>query len=232
MEMKDFVKAIPIVGGVARKVYRSLRHEKRLTVPFHGSEDFWEARYARGDNSGVGSYGKFAQFKAEVLNKFVRDENIASVIEFGCGDGNQLMQAAYPRYTGVDVSETAIAQCREKFRGDATKSFLILGDYSGETAEVAMSLDVIYHLVEDAIFDSHMRALFGAATRFVIIYSSNTDDNAGNAARHVRHRKFTDWIEVKGAGWSLDRHIPNKYPYAGDYTQGSFADFYIYKNTG
>ena len=36
------------------------------------------------------------------------------------------------------------------------------------------ALDVIYHLVGDAVFDGHMRDLFGAAQRLVAIYSSNS----------------------------------------------------------
>ncbi len=96
---------------------------------------------------------------------------------------------------------------------------------------MALSLDVIYHLIEDDAFEDHMRSLFNAATRFVIIYSSDTDENEGYENTHVKHRKFTSWVEANSVGWSLDRHIPNKYPYKGDYTQGSFADFYIYKRT-
>ena len=37
-------------------------------------------------------------------------------------------------------------------------------------------MDVIYHLVEDEIFESHMAALFNHATRFVLIYSSNCSE--------------------------------------------------------
>ncbi len=68
---------------------------------FPGSDKYWEQRYAVGGNSGVGSYGKFANFKAEVINKFVREHKIKSVIEFGCGDGNQLKLANYPSYYTV-----------------------------------------------------------------------------------------------------------------------------------
>jgi hypothetical protein len=46
----------------------------------------------------VGSYGKFAAFKAEVLNAFVQEMRVDTVIEFGCGDGNQLTLARYPLF--------------------------------------------------------------------------------------------------------------------------------------
>ncbi|MDR2439202.1 MAG: class I SAM-dependent methyltransferase [Planctomycetaceae bacterium] len=84
-------------------------------VLFPGSKRYWDNRYCQGGNSGAGSYGRLAEFKAEILNKFVTENNINSVIEFGCGDGNQLMLANYPYYIGVDVSPKAIEICRELF---------------------------------------------------------------------------------------------------------------------
>jgi SAM-dependent methyltransferase len=232
LALKDFVKSVPIVGGMARRIYQRLRSDTSEKLPFPGSGTYWEGRYAKGETSGVGSYGKFAEFKADMLNSFVNAERIASVMEFGCGDGNQLRLATYPRYIGFDVSTTAIGLCREKFSADSTKSFRSLDTYAGETADLTLSLDVIYHLVEDHVFEDHMRRLFSAARRYVIIYSSDKDETLGNADCHVRHRKFTTWVEANIDGWSLDRRVPNKYPYEGDYKQGSFADFYIYRKNG
>ena len=86
-------------------------------------------------------------------------------------------------------------------------------------------------MVEQDIFEDYVRRLFNAATRFVIIYSSDMDGNWTHKNSHLKHRKFTEWVEANIGGWSLDRHIPNKYPYEGDYTEGSFADFFIYEKT-
>jgi hypothetical protein len=57
---------------------------------FPGSGSFWENRYRTGGTSGSGSYGRLAEFKAEILNEFVRERGVSSIIEFGCGDGAQL----------------------------------------------------------------------------------------------------------------------------------------------
>src|SRR6185295_15810324 len=100
---------------------------------FAGSAAYWEERYRKGGNSGAGSYAHFAEFKAEVLNAFVAEKSVASVIEFGCGDGNQLSLAKYPRYLGVDVSAAAVAKCRAMFTGDKTKTFATTADYAGQT---------------------------------------------------------------------------------------------------
>ncbi len=91
-----------------------------------------------------------------------------------------------------------------------------------------MSLDVIYHLVEDPIFEGYMRNLFAAAKRYVIIYSSDKEETQIN--EHVRHRKFTQWVERNIKDFEFVEKIPNKYPYSElNRNQTSFADFYIYK---
>ena len=180
-------------------------------------------------NSGQGSYGELAEFKAEVLNDFVAKNHVESVIEFGSGDGNQLKLARYPKYTGFDVSRTAIQQCRNLFAADGTKEFRLVDDYTGESADVAMSLDVIYHLVEDDVFDSYMQRLFDAAKRFVVIYSSNYDAPPTARAEHVRHRRFTDWIDAHRPDWRLLAHIPNRFPYDAGNGSGSEADFFFFE---
>jgi hypothetical protein len=195
---------------------------------FPGSLRYWETRYASGGTSGAGSYGKFSEFKADILNKFVDENNVLSVIEFGCGDGNQLLLARYPRYSGYDVSKNAIELCVRKFSRDQSKSFRLMNDYGGETADLSLSLDVIYHLIEDDVYELYMRRLFSAAKRHVIIYSINGSSDLGTNSPHVKPRKFTDWVEKNATSWSLVCHIPNRYPYKGDHTRGSFADFYIY----
>jgi hypothetical protein len=213
-----------------KKLFKPDYHQKKKSSPFQGSADYWENRYFSGGDSGVGSYGFFSEFKAEVLNDFVASHNIKKVIELGCGDGHQLMMANYPDYLGFDVSNTTVLRCRELFKSDHHKSFRSMNEYISEKADLSLSLDVIFHLVEDKVFEHYMKILFEASTRYVIIYSSDSDDNRGyERSPHIRHRKFTNWIRENLEGWSLIAHIPNRYPYQGDYTKGSFCDFFIYE---
>jgi hypothetical protein len=196
---------------------------------FHGSCDYWERRYTHGGNSGSGSQGRFAAFKAEVVNGFVQKHGVRSVIEFGSGDGSQLRLARYPAYVGVDVSETAVQTCRTLFANDTEKEFLTLNKYDGRRAELALSMDVIYHLVEEDVYAAYLRRLFDAAERYVIVYSSDTDDNADAQGPHIRHRKWSAWVARNRSEWKLVERIPNRYPYEGDGTRGSFADFFIFE---
>lgn len=227
--MKDRIKEIPIIGKIGLQLYCRIMEYQSIPMFFPGSKKYWEDRYSAGGNSGAGSYDKLAHFKAEIVNDFVAKHDVNSVIEFGCGDGNQLKLAEYPSYTGFDVSETAILLCRKKFSSDKNKTFRNSRDYNGETADLSLSLDVIYHLVEDAIYHEYMRNLFKSARKYVIIYSSNTTQNSLCQCAHVKHRKFTTWVEENKQSWKLSEYIPNQYPYRGDFWKGSFADFYIFE---
>lgn len=222
--MSKWIRSLPLVGRAMQK----LRHGQP-SVPFEGSADYWRRRYAAGGDSGVGSYGKFAEFKARVLNGLFAELAIDSVIEFGCGDGNQLALLKVPSYLGVDVSIEAVARCRARFADVPGRHFLQSGEYSGEQADCALSLDVIYHLVEDGVFSAYMRQLFGASRLWVVIYSSNVPEVVPGNGEHVRHRKFTDWVAAQEPAWTLWRHVPNDYPYRGDWREGSFADFYVFR---
>jgi SAM-dependent methyltransferase len=229
--LRALVAATPVLGPAARALARTPVVESlRRRFGFRSSSSYWEERYQKGRTSGVGSYGRLAEFKAEVLNDFVRRINIQSVVEFGCGDGTQLALAEYPRYVGVDVAQGSIAICEKRFADDTTKSFYLTTKIPPDLGafDLAMSLDVVYHLVEDEIFDSYMRSLFAHAGRFVVIYSSNKVQPSG--VPHVRHRLFTKWIEANAPKWSQSGFIPNRYPEDPKRPDDtSFADFYIFE---
>ncbi|WP_174567050.1 MULTISPECIES: hypothetical protein [unclassified Rhodanobacter] len=220
--MKNLIKKIPVIGPFARSVYKKWLKPSK---PFQDSESYWVDRYKSGGNSGAGSYNRLADFKADVLNGYVAKNNIRSVIEFGCGDGNQLKLARYPSYVGFDVSPDIVATCGKIFETDTTKTFKLVKDYAGETAQLALSLDVIYHLIEDNVFEKYMETLFDSAQSYVIVYSSDKSDKQTS---HVRHRNFTKWVAENRREWEMLEHVPNRYPYAGDNATGSLADFFIY----
>ena len=130
---------------------------------------------------------------------------------------------------GFDISQEVISHCETVFKNDKTKTFKLMDAYANEKAQLTLSLDVIYHLIEDNVFFGYMKRLFDSSTRYVIIYSSDIDKQARLQAPHVKHRKFSDWIEQNKSEWKLIQHIPNRYPHTEDEFKGSFADFYVYE---
>ena len=81
------------ISSVVRLLYNLTRNLTKHPRTFPGTVRYWEERYRNGGHSGDGSSGQLADFKAEVLNGFVKLYNVSSVIEFGCGDGKQLLLA-------------------------------------------------------------------------------------------------------------------------------------------
>jgi SAM-dependent methyltransferase len=196
-----------------------------------GSTDYWRRRYASGGRAGKGTYGRLGAFKAKVVNDFFLRERVTSAVDFGCGDGDQAALFTVARYTGVDVSEAAIARAKVQFDGRTGWHFLTLEEaaLNHPRADASLSLDVIFHLVEDELFEHHMHRLFDAAERFVVIYSSNKTDSGSKQGR-IRHRVFTDWIAANASDWTLLQRIPNRFP-RRPWAQRdrSFCDFYLYR---
>jgi SAM-dependent methyltransferase len=218
------LRRLPIVGRAIARTARLVRE-----VGFRGSATYWDNRYRKGGNSGPGSYGRLAEFKAAIINDIVKKHGIRTVIEFGCGDGHQLELAHYDSYIGFDVSPKAVEICRARFAQRANYRFSLVADYAGETADLTMSLDVIYHLVEDDIFQKYMELLFDSSNEFVLLYSPDASMPEFNTA-HVKTRVFSDWVLAHRPNWHMVECIKNKFPYDIDSPgETSFSDFHLYR---
>jgi SAM-dependent methyltransferase len=220
-----FIKSLPVVGKIAVSVKALLYPQSKFTT----SEAYWIQRYKRGGNSGPGSYNKLAEFKGEVIKAFVKKYKIRTVIDLGCGDGNQLEYFDFPSYIGFDISPEIVSKCRERFKDDETKQFFLLNEISDQRADLLLSLDVLFHLVEDDVYHDYMNQLFERADSYVMIYSY--DEDSADYAEHIRARKFSRWIEAYQKDFRLVEYIPNKYPLRKGKTDTTFSDFYIYKRT-
>lgn len=185
------------------------------------SSNYWEQRYRSGRDSGNGSYGKLAMFKAGIINLFIEEHDIKSVLDFGCGDGHQASFFDCQEYIGYDISKTAIEQCKKKFEVDTTKTFTSnIEDL--KPVDLTLSCEVLFHLVEYGVFIQYLQNLFVLSNRFVIIYSSNNEGILPDAY-HIKHRNFTSVVAECFPMWKFIRFIPNKYP------KECFSDFYIYE---
>ena len=172
------------------------------------SKKYWDLRYKYNWNSGQGSYGESSKAKSKVFNQLLKDYSIESVIEFGCGDGHQLALYQIKNYLGLDVSKVTIDNIINLYQNDASKSFMWYDPESFKVsshfinAQAAISVDVIFHLVEDPIFEKYMHDLFASANKNVFIYATNFFDEK-MAVAHLRNRKFTDWVSQNIEGWAL-----------------------------
>ena len=155
------------------------------------------------------------------INEFTISNNINSVVDFGCGDGHQLSLFKFKNYIGLDISEESVSICKRKFKNDKYKTFMVYENDINLSAELAISLDVIYHVTDDIMYKKYMQDLFRSAALFVIIYSTNYDEEySGN---HIKHRNVINWIQNNINLWKLIKVIKNRYP------ADSKSNFYIYQ---
>ena len=198
---------------------------------------YWEDRYAQGKDSGSGSYDRLALFKANFLNEFIAENNIYSVTELGCGDGAQLGLNEYPKYIGLDISQTSIEKCKKIFQGDTSKTFFYYQPDNFHpdqyVSDISISLDVIYHLSDDHIYEEYLTHLFSLGRYYVIIYSNSEEfysHGVNERSEYVRFRNFLKDITQRFPSWKLVDAVPNRYPFNTTLnTSTSFADFYIFK---
>lgn len=162
--------------------------------------EYWERRYSKGYNSGAGSIGKNAKFKAQEVNKVIISNRIQSVIDWGCGDGKVSARIApkVKKYVGVDVSPTVVKRLQREY----PKYKFYLHDAPGIKCDLALSMDVLFHLVDDRGYYAHLDKLFGSSKRLVLIHSTNKDQNNNN---HVRHRPIITDIESHQPAWVLSK---------------------------
>lgn len=192
------------------------------------SDYYWEERYRNGGNSGPGSYGRLALFKANIINNFIVDNKITDVIEFGCGDGSQLKLYNFTNYIGFEVSQTILSKLRT-MNFPSSYIFKHTREYCGEKATLSLSIDVIFYLIDNKNYSQYINRLFYSSTKYVIIYSQNGISK--NIYNNLKPRKFTDYVDKNIKDFELIEIIHNQYKEdSNDPLNPSCCDFYIYKH--
>ena len=198
---------------------------------------FWNELYARGKDSGPGSKGRLAEFKAEVINRIMDDEDVHTILDFGCGDGmmTELYNIDDRKYIGIDISTEAIKKCLSVEHGDDV--FMTYDEWIYVSPpglfDCVLSVDVLFHIIEDDLFHDYMTMLFDASSNVVVIYAYDSNEkphpDSIKQPKHMKYRKFTNWIDSNISGFKLIEHIPNRYPFIIGDKNTSISDFYIYK---
>lgn len=198
--------------------------------PF-SSERYWDDRYQTGGNSGSGSYGRLAVYKANQVNEIVHRFKVKEVIELGCGDGNQLSLFSIRKYIGLDVSPLVVERCRALYSKGGKRDFRTMQafGFAEDQCDMSMSLDVIYHLVEDSVFETYLQRLFRISRRLVLIYASDGTETADSS--HVRHRKYSDWVARNQPDWEIVNTYPQPFPKTetSNPRHTTFAFFRLYR---
>lgn len=177
------------------------------------SKTYWQWRYRTDLNSGSGSYGQPSSWKAQELNLFISTYSIKSMIELGCGDGNQLGLIHIDSYVGFDPSLEAIKRCALIHGEDESKSFFTVDpdgliNNNALTADICVSIEVILHLVEDHRFEKYMHDLFSFSRKYVAIFNTASDNNPSRMGRHNRFRDHQKFVDANFQMFKLIKFVP------------------------
>jgi len=154
-------------------------------------------RYARGGNSGGGSFGTNAEYKANVVNKIIQLEKVESVLEFGCGDGNQLTLFNFDYYTGLDISQTAISRCESMYTNHSKKKFLRIipgQDLQINKHDAVISLEVLMHITNENDFKWTLDQIFKFSAGIVIIQIPILPLVRYKKGSHERYRNILPYL--------------------------------------
>lgn len=193
----------------------------RETLEFSPAE-YRDRRYRAGKDAGEGTREERGSYKAQYVGALIKEREIASVVDWGCGDGQVLEKIDLhgAAYTGLDVSATVIERLRARFSGRPECRFELSDGFdSRNRCDLALSMDVLFHLPSDADYHDYLSNLFGSAERFVLVYS--TDCPSGRTAGHVRRRKFSADIAERFPEWELSSLEPP--------LDESLAAFFLYE---
>lgn len=142
-------------------------------------ENFWNAWYKIGGNSGPGSEGELLKFKAEYLNDQFKKFDIKTVFDFGCGDGVLASRLNCQSYLGIDVSSEAIKKCQiihkpnfhfeSRHCSDLSPS--IIKSKFSSSLDCCMCIDVLYHVSDFKVVDRILSNLFQSNAKIIILYT-------------------------------------------------------------
>lgn len=187
--------------------------------------EYWDNNYKTNGTSGAGSYGLLAEFKAEVINALIKEHQIQRVIEFGCGDGNQLQYINYPEYLGLDVASSAVQLCAERFKEDQSKSFMLYrpGLFFNKgyfQADMTVCIDVLYHITDEHDFRCTLHDILQASTNLIVLYTKITGENIPQVICTIKDRDIFHYL-AEYPEFQLKDIVPQRH------TDLSSADFII-----
>lgn len=187
------------------------------------SINYWKTR---ANFSGNGSRGDLLRFKINFLNEFIKDNNISSILDFGCGDLHLARELNVDEYVGLDIVE------RPKPQNVASKSFTLKIKRFDEVSEqrsfdLCMSIDVFFHILKDEedYLKAYIDNMVNHSSKFVIIYAHDSDDpNAVIQAVGAKHVFNSNWKKFIRAQSNLKLIYEQTSCH-----EGSFAKFFVFE---
>lgn len=162
---------------------------------------YWDDRWVNGPEC-PGSVGDQAMSKAAWLNSVIYDLDVRSLVDWGCGDGSQAALVNVGMYVGVEVAPSAweAASVALATRDNCCIVLAPPGQSITIRADMAVSMDVVFHLTADHEYEEWLARVFGSATKFVAVHGTDYESVPNG---HMRHHEVTrdappDWTLREG----------------------------------
>ena len=158
------------------------------------NRDFWDDRYRTLPwlGSGPGSRGIAQHYKAHLLERALRKNEIASVVDVGCGDMCWLRtdrlsarDLHHVRYVGLDISDDAVRVNGRNFPGLDFERYDLCSDPLPRRADLVVCFDVLIHQTSREQFDRCLKHLLDGITRHALVSYKNPDRPQAPAAPHL-----------------------------------------------
>lgn len=130
--------------------------------------------------SGEGSLPEHTRGYVKVLQKFLRQRCITTVVDVGCGDWqfSRLIDWSAVSYDGFDVVSSVIAENQKRFSSDRVKFHLYSGNPTElPTADLLIAKDVLQHLSHRGV-----KAFFPELKRYKYAIITNCVNPCGPTA--------------------------------------------------
>ncbi len=180
---------IPWIDTAIRRVRDELVVERRKGF---ANDLFWDYRYAHWPElgSGLGSRGEVLAHKQSLLRPYVERIGADTLLDVGCGDLEVFAPLPVVNYTGIDVSEQALALARGK-RPEWTFEARGISDFETQSFDYTSCIDVLIHQPSEAAARALARELVRVARKGVL-FSAHSEiiDGAGISFNSGRLREY------------------------------------------
>jgi SAM-dependent methyltransferase len=131
------------------------------------------------------------------------------ILDAGCGSGrNKVELARQGTVTGVELSRTSVEIARARGVGDVIEGSILEMPFPAESFELAVSLDVIEHLDDDAAALRELRRVVVPGGRLLVTVPAYQWLWSGHDEINHHHRRYTrrSLLSVaQHAGWECVR---------------------------
>jgi SAM-dependent methyltransferase len=147
-----------------------------------------------------------------VLAKMIDSLELAAdprILDAGCGSGRNMVDLARRgSVTGVELSETSARLARERGVGEVVLGSVLEMPFTDASFDLAVCLDVIEHLEDDAAALRELRRVVSPGGRLLVTVPAYQWLWSGHDEINHHHRRYTDSSlsrAAEQAGWTQVR---------------------------